>query len=76
MLSETFICRETFEPRASVTARTALLRQSVATRQARETANCTMTGPADQGSSKREHAAARSGTCPITDSPTRWKDPL
>jgi hypothetical protein len=76
MLSETLICRETFEPRASVTARTALLRQPVATRRARETANCTMTGPADQGSSEREHAAARSGMCPITDSPTRWKDPL
>lgn len=76
MLSETFICRETFEPRASVTTRTALLRQLVATRQARETANCTMTGPADQGSSEREHAAARTDTCPITDSPTRWKDHL
>jgi hypothetical protein len=76
MLSETFICRETFEPRVSVTARTASMRQPVETRQAREMANCTMTGPADQGSSERERASARSATRPVTDSPTSWKDPL
>jgi hypothetical protein len=76
MLSERFICRETFEPRVWVTARTAMLAATAATSQARETATCTMTRPADQGSSVNAHASAPSGTCPITGSQTRWKDPL
>ncbi len=52
------------------------LRLPEGTGQAQETANCTMTGLADQGGSEGESAATLSGMLSLTGDHTPWKDPL
>src|SRR5215467_7338944 len=52
------------------------VRPVTAARQARETANCTMTGLDDQGGSEGDDPRGAERHVSLAGDPTRWKDPL